>query len=200
MNTFTLVGKELKGEVVKTGYRIWDLGLIFKLINVYFKTFSDSYKTCAQIQTCYTPLKLFLAFFDKEYFKVVVFWDGQPIGFCLLTNNLEKASITYMDPRYYRHKYSEYTAAGKLYYVTAICVLPEMQKDGHGLELLASVISFIDKGESMVAFDFSHSKNKNLPKYIIFAAESKNDLAIELGQCDSQEFVILYGPHHKVPS
>ena len=167
---------------------------------MYVIAFSDTDDHCAQDQICYDNESMDQALQDPDYWKFVLLFDNKPIGLCILTNNLKKARIAYCNDRFLRRKFPKYTAEGRLYYVTAICVLPEMQKLHHGIKLLKEVISFIDENKAMVSYDFSDNKNSNLPDIIIFVAKELNKITIMRADLDRQIYTSLYGQHHGKPS
>jgi len=163
----------------------------------YIESFADTDDFCAQDQMCYNEKNMETALLDSDYWKFILLLDGRPIGLCLLTNNLTKARIAYCNDRYLRKKFPNYTAQGKLYYVTAICVLPNQQKQGKGIELLKAVCQFIFDTQSMVAYDHSEAKNPNLTSIIQwvgkkFAPNSQIPL-------DKQVYVALFYDHNGKP-
>lgn len=181
-----------------TTSHIGDLPLRNNVVEVYHKSFSSTDDYCAQDQVCYDSVTLHDALQDADYTKIVLMAGDQVIGFCLLTNNLIKARIAYCNDRYLKRKFPGYTAEGRLYYVTAICILPEMQSQGYGIELLKAVVQFVHEQKSMVAFDYSEAKNSGLPDYIIFAASLMGMQLIEI-PLDKQCYTTLHGEHYGDP-
>jgi GNAT superfamily N-acetyltransferase len=186
-------------ERVLVTQQIDDETMLGQLWGVYANSFADTVDFCAQLQLCYDEQTLIEAMKDKDYWKFILLVDNVPAGFCLLTNNIRKARIAYIDDRYYCKKFPNYTAQGRVYYVTAICVLPEMQKKGFGLRMLESVIAFIDENESMVAYDYSEAKNGTLTRLIQYVGSTMGMHLVE-NQLDMQVYTTLHGTHHGDPS
>jgi len=174
-----------------------DQELIKKLWKVYLDSFADSDDYCAQDQLCYDEITLNEAMKDNDYWKFILLVEGEPIGFCLLTNNMRKARIAYCNDRFFTKKFPKFISEGRFYYVTAICVLPEMQKRGVGIKLLEEVCKFIYENKAMVSYDYSETKNPWLTQIIQrcgrkFAPNSE----IFLGK---QCYTSLYYDHNGVP-
>lgn len=165
---------------------------------LYAHSFESTDEYCAQDQICYDEQSLSAALVDDDYQKFLLMADDQIIGLCLMTSNLTKARIAYCNDRFLRHKYPKYAAEGRLYYVTCICVSPEMQKKGHGLELLKAVCQFINDHQAMVAYDFSENKNPGLTGLITFVGSQMNWNTIEI-PLDAQHYTSLYYEHNGIP-
>ena len=158
----TLQTREIKDEVMRTN-----------IVNMYNSAFAGTDDVCIQDQICYDTSTLDSALLDSDYLKFVLLLNDEVVGLCLLTNNLVKARIAYCNDRYLRQRFPNYTALGKLFYVTCICVLPEMQSRGVGMELIKSVTKFIFETGTMVCFDFSEEKNPGLTTLIQHVAKTQ---------------------------
>ena len=188
----------MKESVLQT-VKINDPDLLPKIIKLYQDSFAGTDDFCAQDQICYDAETMIEALEDPDYHKFVLMAGDQPIGLCLLTNNLVKARIAYCNDRFLRKKFPKFTKEGRLYYVTAICVLPEWQEKGYGVKLLEAVISFIDENASMVSYDFSENKNSNLPDMIMWVAKESNKITVLRKDLDRQCYTTLFGEHHEQP-
>lgn len=186
-------------EEVMVVQQLEDKELAKKLWEVYLSSFADSDNFCAQEQLCYDESTLHEACGDKDYWKFILLADDVPVGFCLLTNNLRKARIAYCNDRFYQKKFPHYVAQGRLYYVTAICALPEMQKRGIGIKMLEEVCKFIYENKAMVTYDYSETKNPWLTQLIIKVGSTLGWQVIEI-PLDKQCYTSLYYLHDGKPS
>lgn len=169
------------------------------IIDVYNESFASSDNECGQDQICYDDKSLTEALLDPEYIKILLYAGDSVIGLSLLTNNLRKARIAYCNDRFLAKRFPHYVREGKLYYVTCICILPEMQKQGMGLELLKSIIQFIHRNHAMVAYDFSENKNPNLTSLIQYVGKTQDMNLIEI-PLDRQHYTTLHGEHYGTPN
>jgi ribosomal protein S18 acetylase RimI-like enzyme len=194
----------LKMEVMMSGertlkeYIIEDQALQNRIKEIYMVSFESSDNDCAQDQKCYDDTSLREALLDPEYIKFVLFYEHEAIGFCLLTNNLKKARIAYCNDRFLGKKYPRYVSEGRLYYITAVCVLPEMQAKGLGIELLRSVCKFMYEDKAMVAYDYSENKNPNLTGLVQVVAKTFDWNAIEI-PLDVQHYTSVYNEQVGIP-
>ena len=180
---------------------ITNTDIVNQIWQAYIDSFAGTDDFCAQDQICYTTKAVMAeALKDPDYQKFILKARDKIIGLCLLTNNLVKARIAYCNDRFLRKKFPKFTKEGRLFYVTAICVLPDWQTKGYGIKLLESVINFIDENKSMVAYDFSENKNGNLPDMIIWVAKERNRITILREDLDRQCYTTLFGQHHETPS
>ena len=186
-------------ETVLHVTEITDPSLAQEIWETYIGSFADTDEHCPQDQICYDKMMMTLALSDTDYQKFVLKVEDRVIGICLLTNNLAKARIAYCNDRYYTRRFPNYVAQGRLYYVTAICVLPKMQSMGFGLKLLEAVIAFIDKHQSMVAYDYSDTKNSSLTGLIQYVGTRMSMNLVEI-QLDRQIYTTLHGTHYGDPS
>ena len=188
----------MPGERTSKEYIIEDKALQDRIKEIYMVSFESSDNDCAQDQKCYDETSLLEALLDPEYIKFVLFFENEAIGFFLLTNNLKKARIAYCNDRFLGKKYPRYVSEGRLYYVTAISIQPEMQAKGLGIELLKSVCNFINDNKAMVAFDYSENAHPNLAGWVQFVGKKMNWNFIEV-LLDKQAYTTLYCEHNGVP-
>ena len=184
-------------ETVLHVTEIYDQTVASEIWETYSRSFEGTDEICIQDQICYDEQTMRLALSDPDYQKFVLKMGERVIGICLLTNNLTKARIAYCNDRFLRRKFPKYVSEGRLWYVTAICVLPESQKNGHGMALLQSVCQFIYDTKSMVAYDYSNEKSPWLTGLIQkVGREFAPNTEVFLGE---QHYTSLYYNHDGKP-
>jgi hypothetical protein len=142
-----------------------DKEAIWKL---YQEAFKDT-TACAQEQRCYSKDTLLKALLDEEYHKFILKKGEKIIGLGLMTSNLEKARITYMNPKRLEEMYPEYK--DRIYYFTFLGISVEHQKKARNFfKLVAPMVRYIDQVDGIAAFDFAREKNAELPEMIIKVA------------------------------
>lgn len=160
------------------------------LWNLYFESFYSFSNQTAQDQICFTK-KTFNEYLEsKDVIKYVLFVDGMIKGISLLTNNFDKAKITYCNPLYFQNKYPNWFDKGKIYYVIVIFIAKGFTKRKFATPFLQKIIEFIDDHKHMVAFDYA-GKNRSLP-FIIKLAGKQIGVPIQGGVLDKQYFSNLY--------
>ncbi|MCX6745262.1 MAG: GNAT family N-acetyltransferase [Candidatus Parcubacteria bacterium] len=186
-------------ETVLHVTEINDPALAHEIWEAYKGSFADTDKMCAQDQICYDEKTMTQALSDPDYQKFVLKVEDHVVGICILTNNLMKARIAYCNDRFLRRKFPKYVEEGRFWYVTAICVLPEAQQKGFGVELLRSVCQFIFDTKSMVSYDYSFNKNPWLTGLIQKVGASLGWNVVEI-PLDKQCYTSLYYSHNGLPS
>ena len=186
-------------EKVSRAIEITDPVFVAEVWETYVNSFSDADRHCAQDQICYDRAAMTQALGDPDYQKFMLMVEDRVIGICLLTNNLTKARIAYCNDRFLRIKFPKYVQAGRLWYVTAICVLPEAQQKGYGVELLRSVCQFIYDTKSMVAYDYSNNKNPWLTGLIQKVGASMG-WDVQERPLDKQVYTSLFFGHNGKPN
>lgn len=153
--------------------RIIDPAMAARLWHVYKEAFGKASVRAVQDQMCYTEATLAEALADEDYAKFVIERDGVAIGFGLVTNDMQKASVTYVNPGFLAKKFPEEYAAKSLYYFTAIAVLPEHQGDGSFMgSMAAEMTQYIDERGGTVLFDHSLETSPKLPEMLRQAIEA----------------------------
>jgi len=147
-----------------------DAALRDQLWEVYSTSFADAGVKCIQEQLCYTKETFDAACQDPGYIKYAVLVDGVAAGLLMLTNDLEKARVAYVNPRRLLADYPEYE--GRIYYYTIIAVRPDRQGQRVAALMLESVACLMDKEDVLSAFDYSMEKNPHLPDLIVRGAEA----------------------------
>lgn len=178
--------------------QINDINILNELWGVYFSTFEKNKEVAAQDQRSYNERMLIDALKDNDYIKFILHKNGDIGGLGLLTNNLDKARIVYMNPDYYKNKYPIFSKEGKIFYVTALSVLPHIRGLKGIIKLLIKMIQFINSNEAIVAFDYSENKNRFLPTLIHTLAE-KSGIPVIGNKLDSQTYYEIYGKNNRTP-
>ena len=124
---------------------------------IYKRAFSADPSETAQEQLCYTRSTFFRSLLDRDYRKFVcVDRTGTIRAFAFLTNNLKKARVAYMRPE--RFVLMAPNFRGRIFYMTTICVDPEVNGRGYAVEILADVLMFLDRRNAIGAFDYASEK------------------------------------------
>lgn len=138
-----------------------------QLSDIYLLCYAGISGECAQEQRCYTKEGFLEALEDAEYLKFIARGkDGKPVGLALATNNLDKASVAYIDPVTFRRAFPEQSKQNKIYYFTFLGVLPENQRTIVFGRLLEHMIIHMDREKAIPAFDYAKETNGDLPENI----------------------------------
>lgn len=159
-------------EVVIT-QRIENTGIQQQIWELYKKSFLGTEIICAQNQKCYDEQTFKEALMDPDYFKYYLEIEGAVAAYMLATNNLQKASITYMNPERYCDLFKEY-APDRIYYFTSLAVR-EKVSFRYLFKLITEGLLHIDGLKGIWAFDFSHETVNNLGSGLIAIAAKLND-------------------------
>ena len=144
-----------------------------------------------QDQLCYDEQTFNDALLDPDYLKLVLLNEAdRPVGLALLTDNLEKARITYMDPDRLRAQYPEYAADGRLWYITSLLVDPTAQGGKHSAMLIHELTQYCVEHDLLYGFDFAADKHPKFVEYLrhFVALSLKNS-----GQDDREPFAAIVG-------
>lgn len=137
-----------------------------QLWQIYKQSFASSEVICGQEQRCYTEEKFKAALEDPEYVKyiLIIEEENRIIGYMLSTNNLQKASITYMNPGTYQACFPEF-ADGKINYCTSLAIHKDYSSGANYMELMGSfLVHIFYELQGQLSFDFSHKTMETLPK------------------------------------
>lgn len=157
--------------------RIVDPTLAATLWRIYQQAFRKAAVESVQDQMCYTEATLTEALADEDYAKFVVYRGEEAIGFGLVTNDMDKARVAYVNPGYLADKFPEEYAAKCLYYFTAIAVLPELQGTGSFFLSMATAMTvYIDERRGTVVFDYSLETSPKLPAMLQRAIQAAQEL------------------------
>ncbi len=181
----------MKIEIAKV---ISDLHIQNQIWQIYSASFQGSEFHCAQNQKCYDEESFKKALMDPEYYKYYSEVDGRIAAYMLCTNNLQKASITYMNPEKYLATFPEY-APDRIYYFTSLAVSPDSRSQRAFYKLIETGLQHINSLNAMFAFDFSHETVFNLAHVFVKISENlrKKGLMpeIEYKKVGAQEFGAL---------
>ncbi len=138
------------------------------LWRIYTQSFKDD-AAYAQNQRCYNEKTFSDVFMDEDYYKILLTHNNETVGLCLLTKNLEKAKVAYVNPARLEKLYPAYKC--RIFYATFIGILPFHRKRQAFSLLVSTIIAFIDKADGICAFDFASEMNADLPNMILRAIE-----------------------------
>ncbi|MDE2001166.1 MAG: hypothetical protein KGI60_01200 [Patescibacteria group bacterium] len=185
-------------EIVMT-LRIADSALQEQLWKIYEQSFAGKEVECAQNQKCYDRDGFLAALTDRDYVKYYLVSDGLVAAYMLSTNNLAKASVTYMNPERYAGLFPDF-APDRIYYCTSLAVAPGMRSQRHFYNLMSCYLeNVLVMRKGMHAFDFSHETIPNLPAVLIkigkrLADEGKLRAPFIYAKVGAQEFGALIPP------
>ncbi len=130
---------------------------------IYEDSFAGKEVECVQNQKCYHRNSFMAALTDPDYLKYYMEIDGKVVAYMLSTGNLQKASITYMNPERYQHLFPEFLP-DRIYYCTSLAVVPGMRSQRYFYRLMSAYLeNVLVNLKGMHAFDFSHETIPNLP-------------------------------------
>jgi len=168
-----------------------------QLYEIYLKAFERSKTRSVQAQICYDFKSFADALTDSDYIKYLLYEGAELIGLSLATKEIEKCSVAYAQPGYFRNRHPGYTRNNLLWYVTAIVVLPEKQAQKAGLFLLQTMVKHAYQNNAIIAFDFAGSTTF-LPTLIKWAGRSVG-VPIQGKKLDTQTYFELTCPHYDEP-
>ena len=111
-----------------------------------------------QDQMCYDRAAFLGTLRDPDYIKFVICEEDRPRGMALVTNNMEKAGVAYINTGYLRRRYPREIGDGRFFYVTSIFIDPTCRGMGYVKSLLYAMLSFMKEGGRVAGFDFCESK------------------------------------------
>jgi len=147
-------------------------------------------------QLSYTERSFKDAMRDPEYVKFIILDDtGRALGYELATGNLQKAKeASYVNPAGLIAKFPAEAAAGKLWYITSLAVLPEAQDEDASALIVELIVKFAVENGITFAFDWAWDLQPDFPKYVLHQvrkAIAKYDLPVERAS-----FTELGGQHY----
>lgn len=150
---------------------IADSGRQDEVVRVYNEAFAAHRLHAVAEQQVYAEPHLRLALADPAIVKFLAVVDGAVEAFCLVTDDLEKARVNYVNPEFLAQAYPEAYAEKRLFYFTAIAVRPSVQGQGIVFDAMTGEISkYIDAREGLVLFDTSSDVNARLADALRAAA------------------------------
>lgn len=141
-----------------------------------WKFYAKSFQNPAQyaeIQDVYDEESFYMVLLDQDYYKFLLRYDKEYVGLCLITTNLDKAKIAYVNPQRLENLYPQYR--GRIFYVTFIGVIPSYQKTKAFYLLVSEIIKFIDERDGICGFDFAREGDIHLPAMILRAIKIMRD-------------------------
>lgn len=171
---------------------VTDRSLMEGLWKIYTEAFEASKTSAAQDQLCYNRETFLVTMDDDDYWKFVLLADGSPVGFALATNNLVKASVTYVNPGRLRAVEPEFCAQELVYYFTAIAILPEFQKQRLFGALIEGITLQIDALGGHPAWDVASPKTAQMIHRATLLAQEKHGLRTRsvIEKIGAQEYYI----------
>lgn len=120
-----------------------------------------------QLQLCYDECSFAVALMDTDYWKFIAFLDDEPAGLILATNNLDKASVAYVNPEFLRTVEPDACREGRFYYFTCVAIHPDHHGQHHLFYLLVeNIAKFIDGVDGLVGLDSSNETGAMIPMII----------------------------------
>lgn len=154
-------------RTIQVRKRILDDAVIEELWRLYLECYKKNLENYIQEQRCYTFNTFKEALEDPEYIKFILLINGKPVGLLIGTNNLQKASIAYINPIAFEYRFPLMYREKKIFYVTFLGIIHENQSVANIVRLLKFVASYCAKEKLFLAFDFAYSQNKKLPSVIM---------------------------------
>jgi ornithine decarboxylase len=142
-----------------------------------------------QDQSCYTHETFSDALDDSGYKKILMVVDGEPSGLIMGTNDLDKASVAYINPKYIRDRLPREVEEGRLWYVTAICVSPNSRHLGFYNQMMLAAINAIREKRYVIAGDVCDGRYFIPDVFMKLAAE--NGYPLEKRSLGSQSYYAL---------
>jgi len=191
-------GKDMPGLVDNINIKEKDIDIIIsskitkvkdqKFMWAMYKSCFEKLVNCAQLQMCYNKDVFFSALENNKLLKCVVSFNKKIIGFSIFTNDLEEASIAYINPLFYKDRYPKLVKDNKIYYVTVICISDFFSSNILVVKtLLKNMINFIISKKAIVAFDVSENKNFLLP-FVIKKIGQEIGIPVSGKELDSQMY------------
>ena len=111
-----------------------------------------------QEQLCYTRETFISALQDPEYYKTVMVVDGTASGLLLLTHNLEKARVAYINPDFIRKHFQNEVERVHFGYITCVFISPKVRNLRFFGLLVEACINTIGERDYVLALDVSDSR------------------------------------------
>ncbi len=172
--------------------RIEDENIREQLWKIYENSFAGKEVECVQNQKCYDSNSFLSALLDPDYLKYYLEADGKIVAYMLSTNNLQKASITYMNPERYHMLFPDYSP-DRINYCTSLAVLAEYKESKAFYEIMSKFLNHIfNTLDGMLAFDFAHETMKSLPRVLqLIWKRSGHSKKLVYKEVGTQEFGAL---------
>ncbi len=142
-----------------------------------------------QDQSCYTHETFSDALDDSGYKTILMVVDGEPSGLIMGTNDLDKAGVAHINPKYIRDRLPREVEEGRLWYLTAICVSPNRRHLGFYNEMMLAAINAIREKRYVIAGDVCDGRYFIPDVFMKLAAE--NGYPLEKRSLGSQSYYAL---------
>jgi hypothetical protein len=170
-------------------YKIDDPQIISRLWDIYKKAFSGQEFRNPQNQCFFADIESFQeAMEDTDWQKYIAYNNNQTAGLLLVTTNLEKARIGYINPECFEMAAPLYK--GKIFYVAVMFILKEFQNSACFWNLFQSYFEQVSASGGVAAFDVNGTLMPDFYKAATTLLKAVNFPAIpkKLGQ---QEYWII---------
>lgn len=145
-----------------------------------------------QQQSCYTRETFLDALSDTDYGKTVLVIDDVPSGLLLATDDLEKASITYINPDFIRKRFPADVEAKRFWYITAVFISPRVRNFGFVKLMGKASVLTVKERDYVIGCDMSDSRLFLLDMLIDIAREE--DFLLEKELLGTQSYYALKKP------
>lgn len=145
-----------------------------------------------QQQSCYTHETFLDALSDNDYGKTVLVIDDVPSGLLLATDDLEKASVTYINPDFIRRRYPAEVEDKRFWYITSVFISPQVRNFGFVRLLGKASVLAIEEREYLIGCDLSDNRLFLLDMLINIARDEGSPFESEL--LGTQSYYVLKKP------
>jgi hypothetical protein len=142
-----------------------------------------------QQQSCYARDAFIEALVDPDYGKTVLVVDGVPSGLLLATDDLEKASVTYINPDFIRGRFPEAVQERRFWYITSVFISPAVRNFGFVKLMGKASVLAVKERDYVIGCDMSDTRLFLLDMLIGIAAEE--DFILEKELLGTQSYYAL---------
>lgn len=159
-------------STVTVFYKIDNSELISSLWGIYQQAFAGQEVRNPQNQCFWHDLQSFqIAMGDEDWQKHVAFDDQKPTGLVIITKNLEKARIGYINPECFEAAAPQHI--GEIYYVGVMFILKEYQNTPCFWDIFSSVFEHTVSKGGVIAFDVNGTLMPDFQKAPLALLKSK---------------------------
>jgi hypothetical protein len=145
-----------------------------------------------QQQSCYSRDTFIEALKDRDYNKTVLVIDGVPHGLLLATDDLDKASVTYINPDFIRRRFPAAVEERRFWYITSVFISPRVRNFGFVKLMGKAAILAVKEMDYVIGCDLSDTRLFLLDMLMSMAPEE--DFAIEAELLGTQSYYALKKP------
>ncbi len=139
-----------------------------------------------QDQQCFDRDGFVSALNDSDYVKAVMTVNSNPAAFIMGTNNLEKASVGYINPSFVQKRFPDAAREGRFFYMPCVFTSPEIRNAGFLRQFVVALIDAIREKNWVLSLDTSDSR-LFLPDVLIRIGEEEG-LPIEKHLLGTQSY------------